>query len=519
MIPLSKMPLILILAGLIPAFTMPALARWKRELCAPYAIAVCGLVFSVALYLFSFVVRGEVLPLYVGGWEPPWGIEIAIDPLSGMMAILITGLALLIAIYSYHALRKEMKAEARGWYYVEFLLCMVAMLGLVITKDLFNMYVFIEVVGLSACALVVSKGERIAVEASLKYLILATIGSGFVVFGIGFIYMVTGHLNMAMAGQVLVENASRYPYLLWAAMSFFVVGFGVKSALFPLHLWLPDAHSSAPSPSSAVLSSLVVKVYIVALFKIFFVVFGTVLYQESYIRYLILILASAAMVGGSLFAFVQLELKRRLAYSTVAQIGYIYLGIGLGTPWAIVAAFMHLIVHALMKTCLFLCAGAIYYQTGRKKVTQLAGLGAKMPLTAAAMTVASFSMVGIPLTGGFISKFMLARGSIEAGYPYFIILIVVSGLLNAMYYFPILWQIYFVSPGEHDEHGEDQENGTHGNQGDHGSHDSGGSFKWDQIPLTMKIPIAATAAGVVVLGIVGIFMFDYLQKIVSLYLG
>ena len=293
----------------------------------------------------------------------------------------------------------------------------------------------------------------------LKYLILATLGSGFILFGIGFIYMTTGHLNMAVAGQVLAENAAEYPYLLWAAMSFFVVGFGVKSALFPLHLWLPDAHSSAPSPSSAVLSSLVVKVYIVALFKIFYVVFGPLLYHESSIRFLILILASAAMLGGSLFAFVQLELKRRLAYSTVAQIGYIYLGIGLGTPVAIVAAFFHLVVHALTKTCLFFCAGAIYYQTGRKKVTQLSGLGVMMPLTSAALIVTSFSMVGIPLTGGFISKFMLARGSIEAGYPYFIILIVLSGLLNAMYYFPILWQAYFTAPdgnghennGYHDE--------------------------------------------------------------------
>lgn len=457
---------------------------------------------------------GEALKYNVGDWPPPWGIQIAIEPLSAMMIVLITGLFILISFYSYGSLRKEMKEEARGWYYVEFLLCMVAMLGLVITQDLFNMYVFIEVVGMSAVALVVSKGERIAAEAGLKYLILATLGSGFILFGIGFIYMTTGHLNMAFAGQVLVENAQHYPYLLWAGMSFFVVGFGIKSALFPLHLWLPDAHSSAPTPSSAILSSLVVKVYIVALFKVFYVVFGSALYQESSIRYLILILGASAMLGGSLFAFVQLELKRRLAYSTVAQIGYIYLGIGLGSPVAITAAFLHLIVHAFMKTTLFLCAGAIYYQTGKKKVTQLAGLGAKMPLTAAAMTIASFSMVGIPLTGGFISKFRLAEGSIEAGYPYFIILIVISGLLNAMYYFPILWQMYFVSPGgqHEDNHGQDHDTIHHGN-------DEGTKVQWDQIPLSMKIPIAVTAIAIIVLGVTGISLFDYLQQIVVYYLG
>ncbi len=517
MLPWSKMPFILILVGLIAAFTMPILARWKKNYCAPYAIIISCVLFVISLTLFGrMLVVGESLNYHVGDWAPPWGIEIAIEPLSGMMIVLITGLFVLISLYSYGSLRKEMKEEARGWFYVEFLLCMVAMLGLVITQDLFNMYVFIEVVGMSAVALVVSKGERIAAEASLKYLILATLGSGFILFGIGFIYMTTGHLNMAFAGQVLVENAQHYPYLLWAGMSFFVVGFGIKSALFPLHLWLPDAHSSAPTPSSAILSSLVVKVYIVALFKIFYVVFGSELYQESSIRYLILILASAAMIGGSLFAFVQLELKRRLAYSTVAQIGYIYLGIGLGTPWAIVAAFLHLMVHAMMKTCLFLCAGAIYYQTGKKKVTQLAGLGSKMPLTAGAMTVAAFSMVGIPLTGGFVSKFMLARGSIEAEYPYFIILIVVSGLLNAMYYFPILWQMYFVSPGGHHE-----DNHGHGHGHDAIAHgdEEGSKVQWDQIPLSMKIPIAVTAFGIIVLGVTGMFLFDYLQQIVVYYLG
>jgi multicomponent Na+:H+ antiporter subunit D len=499
---------LLILAGLIPAFTMPVFARWKRNFCAPYAVIVSGLLFSISLSLFVKVLNGGALHLHVGGWAPPWGIEIVIEPLSGMMAVLITGLYFLISIYSYSAVRKEMNEEAQGWFYVEFLLCMTAMLGLVITNDLFNMYVFIEVVSLSACALVVSKGGRIAVEASLKYLILATIGSGFILFGIGILYMITGHLNMSFAGAVLAGNAAGYPYLLWAAMSFFVVGFGVKSALFPLHLWLPDAHASAPSPSSAVLSALVVKVYIIALFKLFFIVFGLELYQESYIRWLILILASMAMMFGSFFAFVQLELKRRLAYSTVAQIGYIYLGIGLGTPWSVTAAFFHLVVHALMKTCLFFCAGAIYYQTGRKKVTQLAGIGSIMPLTAAAFTVAAFSMVGVPLTGGFISKFMLAQGSIEAEYPYFIILIVISGLLNALYYFPILWQVYFTSPPAQGENNDEPHHAQINESG----------FRWDQIPLSMKIPIAVTALGIIALGVAGIFAYDYLQRIVEFFL-
>ncbi|NMD33037.1 MAG: monovalent cation/H+ antiporter subunit D family protein [Firmicutes bacterium] len=496
---MSVMPLYLILGGLIPSFAMPVLARWKKELCAPLTVLVCGGLFALSLYFGGQLISGgEAIYQAVADWEPPWGIEIAIEPVSVLMAVLITGLYLLIALYSCRALQKEINEESLGWYYVEFLLCMTAMLGLVITHDIFNMYVFIEVVGISACALVVSKGDRTSTEASLKYLLLATIGSGFILLAIGMLYMITGHLNMRFAGMVLAETAGQYPYVVWIMMTLFVVGFGIKSALFPLHLWLPDAHASAPSPSSAVLSSLVVKVYIIALFKLFFIVFGNDFYQQSSVRYLLLILGGAAMLFGSFFAFVQLDLKRRLAYSTVAQLGYIYLGLGLGTSWAIVAAFYHLVVHALMKTCLFLCAGAIDYQTGQRKVTRLQNIGFKMPLTAASFTVAALSMVGLPLTGGFISKYLLAVESMSASYPYFIALIVLSGLLNAAYYFPIIWQFYFVNADQPYEKR---------------------TFQRDKIPFSMQLPIVITAAGIVVLGTAGVMAYDYLQQIVLHFLS
>ena len=494
-----KVPLYLILGGLIPSFAMPVFARWKKELCAPLAVLVCGGLFGLALYYSGAMVAGHQ-PIFqaVADWEPPWGIEIAIEPVSALMIVLITGLYLLIAIYSSRSLKKEINQDSIGWYYVEFLLCLSAMLGLVITHDIFNMYVFIEVVGISAVALVVSKGDRHSTEASLKYLILATIGSGFILLAIGMLYMITGHLNMRFAGMILAENAAHYPYMIWIMMTLFVVGFGIKSALFPLHLWLPDAHASAPSPSSAILSSLVVKVYIIGLFKIFFIVFGNEFYQQSNIRLLLLILGAAAMLFGSFFAFVQLDLKRRLAYSTVAQLGYIYLGLGLGTPWAIVAAFYHLVVHALMKTCLFLCAGAISYQTGRKNVTELQNIGYTMPLTAASFTVAAFSMVGLPLTGGFISKYLLAVESMGASYPYFIALIVLSGLLNAAYYFPIIWQFYFVKD----------------------KNSAGATLpQKDKVPFSMQLPIVITAVGIIFLGTAGVMAYDYLQQIVLHFMG
>ncbi len=524
-----KLPFLLIIGCLISAFIMPVFARWKRELCAPLTILITGTAFAISLILAAGVTEGQHISYGVGGWDPPWGIEMAVEPLSSMMLVLISGMCFLIAVYSLRPLGKEIGEATRGWYYVEFLLCMTAMMGLSLSKDLFNMYVFIEIVGISACALVVSKGDRVATEATLKYLILATIGSGFILLGIGFIYMITGHLNVVFAGEVLAAVSADYPFLLWVTMSFFVVGFGVKAALFPLHLWLPDAHSSAPAPSSAILSGLVVKVYIITLFKLLFIVFGLEMFQETTnIRYLLMVMSSAAIIAGSVFAFVQIELKRRLAYSTVAQVGYIFLGIALGTVTGLLAAFLHIIVHAFMKTVLFLSAGAIYYQTGVKKVTSMAGMGYKMPVVMGSFLIASFSMIGIPFTGGFITKFNLGLGSLEAGYPVFILLIVVSGLLNAMYYFPILWQAYFMQEkgyrqghGHGDDHGEEGagEDG-HGNGHGHGhdDHHSSPALQFDKVPLTMLAPIVLLASGIVYLGIFPGPIMDFINLIVEWYL-
>ncbi|MCJ7806962.1 MAG: monovalent cation/H+ antiporter subunit D family protein, partial [Clostridia bacterium] len=491
-----KLPFLCVIITLTASFCMPVLARWKKDFCAPLATLVAGIIFVITLVIGYYVNQGEIIRYAVSGWAPPWGIEIVVEPLSSLMLMLISGICFLILIYSFHSIKHELERKVTGWYYTAFLLCMAGMMGLVITNDIFNMYVFIEVTGISACALVAAKGTRQATEAALKYLLLATIGSGFILFGIGFLYMITGNLNLTFIAQELALVKDSYPFLLWTSLSFFVVGFGVKAALFPMHLWLPDAHSSAPSPSSAVLSSLVVKVYIIAFLKILLIAFGLKIFHETFIRHLIITLSVTAMLAGSFFAFVQIELKRRLAYSTVAQIGYIFLGIGLGTTWGLVAGILHIVVHAFMKTCLFLCAGAIYYQTGTKHVNQFAGMGYKMPITMGAFTIASFSMVGIPLFGGFISKYGLALGSLEADLPLLIPVIIISGLLNATYYFPIIGQAYFSQDENLDQT----------------SHKGTKVFQRDQVPLSMLIPIAIFALGIIYLGIFPGVVLEFINK-------
>lgn len=497
-----KLPFLCVIITLTASFCMPVLARWKKDFCAPLATLVAGIIFVITLVIGYYVNQGEIIHYAVSGWAPPWGIEIVVEPLSSLMLMLISGICFLILIYSFHSIKHELERKVTGWYYTAFLLCMAGMMGLVITNDIFNMYVFIEVTGISACALVAAKGTRQATEAALKYLLLATIGSGFILFGIGFLYMITGNLNLTFIAQELALVKDSYPFLLWTSLSFFVVGFGVKAALFPMHLWLPDAHSSAPSPSSAVLSSLVVKVYIIAFLKILLIAFGLKIFHETFIRHLIITLSVTAMLAGSFFAFVQIELKRRLAYSTVAQIGYIFLGIGLGTTWGLVAGILHIVVHAFMKTCLFLCAGAVYYQTGTKHVNQFAGMGYKMPITMGAFTIASFSMVGIPLFGGFISKYGLALGSLEADLPLLILVIIISGLLNATYYFPIIGQAYFSQDENLDQT----------------SHKGTKVFQRDQVPLSMIIPIIILALGIIYLGIFPGFVLEFINQSVALLL-
>ena len=500
---IAKLPFYCVIIPLIASFCMPVFARWKKEVCAPLATLTTAAVFILTLIIGYHVSQGQILSYAVSGWDPPWGIEMMVDSLSAIMMMLISGISLFILIFSFAAIKYELERIVTGWYYTAFLLCLSGMVGLVASNDIFNMYVLIEITGISACALVAAKGTRLSTEAALKYLLLATIGSGFILFGIGFIYMITGHLNIHFIAAELTIVKDQYPILIWTTLSFFVVGFGVKAALFPLHLWLPDAHSSAPSPSSAILSSLVVKVYIIAFVKILLIAFGLEIFHETFIRHLIIVLAIMAMLAGSFFAFVQIELKRRLAYSTVAQIGYVFLGIGLGTPWGLAAGMLHIIVHAFMKTCLFLCAGAIAYQTGRKQVNEFTGMGYLMPITMGAFTIAAFSMVGIPLFGGFISKYGLALGSLEADLPILILVIVLSGLLNATYYFPIIGQAYFSQ----DEHGSD----------DHDSN-SGSKFKRDQIPLSMLIPIVVMALGIIYLGIFPGTVLNFINQTIEVLL-
>ncbi len=443
---ISHFPAILVINLLIFAFAMPLISRRSNNWATIAASFSLILSFAISIILLLIVLDTGAISYYLGGWPPPFGIEFYIDYLSAYMLIVLTGMGLLIFYYGTAALPFEIGRHMVGWYYTLYLLLIGAMVGMAITNDLFNLFVFMEISAIAACAIISIKKDRECLEASFKYLILSAMGTGCYLLAVALIYMITGVLNFDMVREALVENIALYPNNVLVALALMGVCFCVKAALFPLHVWLPDAHASAPSPSSAILSGLVIKIYAIALIHLMFRAFPLELFYQVPLTEIFLWLGAIGMILGSIFAMTQENFKRMLAYSSVAQIGYVFLGIGLFNPTALLGGLLHILNHAIMKSMLFMIAGIIIYTKGLKKVREYDGIGTQLRWTMTAFIVGSASMVGIPITGGFISKWYLATGAFEADRPFFIGVIIASSLLNAIYYFPIAIRAFLAEP-------------------------------------------------------------------------
>lgn len=441
-------PLIIVIL-LLSAFLTPLLFHRRRHLTVPVMLAalVSSLVMSLFL-LFRLYYSGP-FSYYLGGWTAPWGIELRIDFIRVYMLLIILGLGLWILVFALKDLRHELKRELTGWYYCLFLLLLGAMSGMALTNDLFNLFVFMEIAAIASCAIISIKESRECLEASFKYLILSAMGTGCYLLSIAMIYMVTGHLNFTLVQEALPEALALYPNNILVAASLIIVAFGTKAALFPLHVWLPDAHASAPSPSSAMLSGLVIKIYAFAMFMLFYTVFPRELLEMVPLNEIVLWLAVLGVFFGSIFAMVQEDLKKMLAYSSITQIGYVFMGIGLDNKTALVGGLYHILNHGIMKAMLFMTAGIIINYAGVRRIKEMNGIGKQLPLTMTAFTVGGASMIGIPGTGGLIGKWFLALGALEVNRPFFVLVILISSLLNAVYYLPITVNAFLKS-----SHGE-----------------------------------------------------------------
>jgi multicomponent Na+:H+ antiporter subunit D len=411
------------------------------------ALASAWFSFGGSLALAAQVADAGVVSYAMGSWPPPWGIEYRVDALSAFVLVLVSGVGAAVAPYALKSVAAEVPGEQRYLYYAVHCLCLAGLLGMAITGDAFNLFVFMEIASLAMYILIAFGRDRRALLASYQYLILGTIGATFYVIGVGLLYLQTGTLNIADMAERLPAVAGGRPAP--AALAFITVGVSLKLALFPLHLWLPNAYAYAPSAATAFLAATATKVSVYVLLRFYFSVFGTPMVVEGLpVPEILLALSIAAIVTASLVAVWQADFKRLLAYSSVAQIGYITLGIGLATRDGLTAAVVHLFNHGITKGALFLLAGGIVLRAGGARFEHLRGLARTMPLTSLGITLAGLSLIGVPGTAGFISKWYLVLGAIEAGMWWLAALVVATSLIAVVYVWRFVEAAYLSEPGE-----------------------------------------------------------------------
>ena len=397
----------------------------------------------MSVHLFSAVAAGEAISYPIGSWPPPWGIEYRIDALSGFVLVAVSLTASFVAPYAHRSIAAELPSDRGYLMYAMFCLCLSGLLGIVVTGDAFNLFVFLEISSLATYVLVALGPRRRALVAAYQYMIMGTLGATFYVIGVGFLYLMTGTLNMADMSERLRAVEDVRPVL--AALAFITVGIGLKLALFPLHQWLPNAYSGAPSMAAAFLAATATKVSIYVLLRFFFTVFDP---QDLFVRLAtgeaLIALSVAGMVVASLVALFERDVKRLFAYSSVAQIGYITLGIGLENQAALTGSIAHLLNHGVTKGAIFLLLGAVALRAGDVRVTlqSVEGLARRMPLTALGLAIAGLSLVGIPGTAGFITKWYLVVGAVERGLWWVVAVIVATSLVGAAYVWRVVEAAY-----------------------------------------------------------------------------
>ena len=433
-----------ILQVLLPLIAAPVL-MFVRSANVTWALTVivCWLTFAVAISLLGQVLTVGIVEYEIGGWPPPWGIVYRIDAVNAIVLTIVSGMSALVSTYARKSIMAEIEERNQSLFYTVFLLCVAGLLGVAATGDAFNVFVFLEISSLSTYVLVAlgARRDRRALSSAISYLIAGTIGATFFVIGVGFLYMATGTLNMvdiAIGVSELGDNRT-----LRVSFAFIVVGLGLKLAMFPLHLWLPNAYAHAPSAVTAFLAATSTKVAVYAMMRFIFTVYGTrFAFQEVTLLYLFLPLALIGMMLPSIVAVYQTNIKRMLAYSSVAQIGYMLLGISIASVLSLSAASVHLFNHALMKGALFMSVGAIVYRVGAVRISDFQGIGKQMPWTMAAFVGGGLSLIGVPLTVGFISKWLLIQAAIESDLWWVSILIVISSLIAAVYVWRVFEQAY-----------------------------------------------------------------------------
>lgn len=475
------MPILVVVIPLIAAFLCPLIGLWRRGLCYFWVVLALSLSAIASVDTLLAVIGGGTIHYYLGSWIPPFGIEYVVDHLNAMMLVIISVISLTVAIYSKRSVEQELP-EKVVYFYTVFLLQVTGFLGIVITGDLFNLYVFLEIASLAGYALI-AVGEDGAPLAGFRYIVMGTIGACFYLLGVGYIYVSTGSLNMADVYQRLPQLY--HSKVILTAVAFMLAGLAVKMALFPVHVWLPDAYTKAPSAASALLAPLMTKISLYVMIRVLFSVFQPFLFIEVLPVADIMVWAGfAAILGGAIMALAQTDFKRMLCYVVVAEVGYIVGGVGLANPTAIKGAILHILNDAVMTVGLFTVAGIIMYKSKNHNISDFEDLFKKMPFTMSALVVGALSIIGVPPTCGFFSKWYLIQGSVIAKHWAFLVALLLSSLISVILFFRVI-EIGMVFHTSH---------GGHGHGSDH-------AITIDEAPLSMLVPTIAIAIGIILIGL------------------
>ncbi|MFL0802804.1 MAG: monovalent cation/H+ antiporter subunit D family protein [Agarilytica sp.] len=445
---LSHFPILQVILPLMAAPTCLLLRQSK--LVWMFATLVSALALLISFQLLYQVQANGPLIYELGGWQAPIGIEYRIDMLSAFILVLVSAIATVVLMGAQKSIEKEIPEDKHTLFYVSFLLCFAGLLGIVATGDAFNVFVFLEVSSLSTYTLIGLGRDRRALWASYQYLIMGTIGATFILIGIGLMYMITGTLNMSDMADRLPEATQTKT--LFTAFAFFIVGVCLKLALFPLHLWLPNAYAYAPSIVTAFLAATATKVAIYVLVRFIFTIYG-VQFSLSHLPLpqILMALGLLGVVGASVVAILQTNVKRLFAFSSVAQIGYMVLGFSLGSQAGLKASLLHVFNHALMKAAIFMAIAGVVYRIGASNIEDFKGIGKKMPLTTAAIVVGGLSLIGVPLTVGFVSKWFLIVALMEQGLWPIVVIVLFGSLLAVLYVWKLVEVAYFHKPNDGDE--------------------------------------------------------------------
>lgn len=442
----QNVPFFCIMLSMMSAVICAVLPRRAARFLAAAAPAATA---ALNAWLLCWLLpTGQSYTYMMGHFPAPWGNELRAGVLEAVMA---TGFSLILFLSVAGGLKKQAEQvdeKKQNLFCVMLCLTLAALMSLVYTNDLFTAYVFIEIMTLAACAMIMSRQNGRTLTAAMRYMIMNLLGSGLVLIAITLTYGLTGHLLMENIQESFAKLAATgmYQQPMTVIIGLFFVGLGIKSALFPFHTWLPDAYGYSTPTSSAVLSSLVSKGYIFLLIKIFYRVIGAETMRATHVGNLMFVFGVVGMIMGSISAIRARDLRKMIAYSSVAQIGYIYAALGLGTEFGVVAALFHMLMHGACKSMLFLSASGLSDASGNsKRFKDLRGAGYRAPVSGVAFTVGGLSLIGVPLLGGFISKLCFSEAALEAGgirMPVLLIALAISTLLNTVYFLHTIATLY-----------------------------------------------------------------------------